>query len=141
MLMSRGIVGAFETWKVGIGYPCMTGDIASTAGLTVHEPDDGVVYFAKWRPFDQNAVSRSAVLAPAHEDDGPGRGADDTTASLQSDRDTSQSRWSEAPNAEAGAKFVLAWPADRFPLIINPAQESFGMVADCKPSGECCCRG
>jgi hypothetical protein len=61
--MSRGIVGAFETWKVGIPYPCMTGDIASTAELTVHEPDDGVVHFSKWRPFDQHAVSRSADLA------------------------------------------------------------------------------
>src|SRR5947208_17100053 len=70
VLMSRGIVGAFETWKVGLPYPCMTGDIASTTGLTVHEPDDGVVHFAKWRPFDQNAVSRSAVPAPARENDG-----------------------------------------------------------------------
>jgi hypothetical protein len=69
VLMSRGIVGVFETWKVGIGSPCMTGDIASTAGLTVHEPDDGVVHFAKWRPFDQDAVSRSAAPTPAREDD------------------------------------------------------------------------
>ena len=38
-------------------------------GLTVHEPDDGVVHFARWRPFDQNAVSRSAVPAPAREED------------------------------------------------------------------------
>jgi hypothetical protein len=30
VLMSRGIVGAFETWKVAVAYPCMTGDIAST---------------------------------------------------------------------------------------------------------------
>jgi hypothetical protein len=74
--MSRGIVGAFETWKVGIDYPCMTGDIASTAGLTVHEPDDGVVYFARWRPLDQNAVSRSAVPSPAREDDGVARRVD-----------------------------------------------------------------
>jgi hypothetical protein len=65
--MSRGIVGSFETWKIGIGYPCMTGDIASTAGLTVHAPDDGVVHFAHWRPFDQNAVSRSADPSPARE--------------------------------------------------------------------------
>ena len=72
--MSRGIVGRFETWKAGIDHPCMSGDIASTAGLTVHEPDDGVVHFARWRPFDQDAVSRSAVPAPAREDDGAGRG-------------------------------------------------------------------
>jgi hypothetical protein len=23
VLMSRGIVGAFETWKVAVAYPCM----------------------------------------------------------------------------------------------------------------------
>ena len=69
LLMSRGIVGTFETWKPGIDHPCMSGDITSTAGLTVHEPDDGVVHFARWRPFDQNAVSRSAVPAPAREED------------------------------------------------------------------------
>ena len=73
VLMSRGIVGAFETWKPDIPYPYMRGDIASTAELTVHEPDDGIVHFARWRPLDQNAVSRSAVLAPAREDDGSGR--------------------------------------------------------------------
>jgi hypothetical protein len=42
VLMSRGITGPFETWKAGIPYPCMTGDIARTAGVTVHEPHDGV---------------------------------------------------------------------------------------------------
>jgi hypothetical protein len=31
------------------------------------------VHLVKWRPNDQNAVSRSAVLAPAREDDGAGR--------------------------------------------------------------------
>jgi hypothetical protein len=51
----------------------MAGDIASTAGLIVHEPDDGVVHFARWRSFHQNAVSPSAVPAPAREDDGRGR--------------------------------------------------------------------
>jgi hypothetical protein len=88
VLMSRGIVGQFETWKLGIGYPCMTGDIASTAGLTVHEPDDGLVHFARWRPFGQNAVSGSAVPAPAREDDGVGRRevAADIIASPRSNR-------------------------------------------------------
>jgi hypothetical protein len=75
VLMSRGIVGDFETWKVGIPYACMRGDIASTAGLTVQEPDDGVVHFARWRPFDQNARSRSAVPAPARPSDGGARRA------------------------------------------------------------------
>jgi hypothetical protein len=67
----------------------MVGDIASTAALTVHEADDGVVRFARWRPFDQNAVSRSAVPAPAREEDEAGRGgvAADTNASPWSDRE------------------------------------------------------
>jgi hypothetical protein len=73
VLMSRGIVGSFETWKPGIRYLCMMGDIASTAELMVHESDDGIVHFARWRPFDQNGVSRSAGPAPAREDDGVGR--------------------------------------------------------------------
>jgi hypothetical protein len=50
----------------------MTGDIPSTAGLTVHEPDDGVAHCARWRPFDQNALSRSPILAPARDRPGPG---------------------------------------------------------------------
>src|SRR5262245_14757937 len=73
VLMSRGIVGTFETWKADISHPCMRGDIISTAELTVHEPDDGLVHFARWRPFRQDAVSRSAVPPPAREDDGAGR--------------------------------------------------------------------
>ena len=36
----------------------------------MHEPDDGVVHFAKWTPFDQDAVSRSVGLAPAREASG-----------------------------------------------------------------------
>ena len=72
--MSRGIIGSFETRKPGIDYPCMTGDIEKTAGLTANEPDDGVVQFTRWRPLDQNAVSRSAVPPPARDDDGAGRG-------------------------------------------------------------------
>src|SRR5262245_32732692 len=75
--MSRGIVGAFETWKSGIPYPCMRGDIASTAELTLHEPDDGLVHFARWRPFDQHAVSRSAVPSPGREDNAAGKGGSD----------------------------------------------------------------
>jgi hypothetical protein len=66
-LMARGIVGPFETRKPDIDYPCMIGDIETAAGLTVKEPDDGVVHFARWRPFDQNALSRSPILAPARD--------------------------------------------------------------------------
>ena len=51
-----------------------TGDIVQTAGLTVYEPDDGTVHFARWTPLDQNAVSRSAVPPPAREDEVAGRG-------------------------------------------------------------------
>jgi hypothetical protein len=39
VLMSRGITGSFETWKEGVPYPCMKGDIERTAGLTVVEPN------------------------------------------------------------------------------------------------------
>jgi hypothetical protein len=45
----------------------MSGDVERTARLAVY-PDEGVVHFASWRPLDQNAVSRSAVLA--RESDG-----------------------------------------------------------------------
>src|SRR3954454_4589003 len=72
-LMARGITGHFETWREGVGYACLRGDIERTAKLTVYEPDKGVVHFARWRPFDQNAVSRSAVEPPAREDDVSGR--------------------------------------------------------------------
>ena len=87
--MARGILGQFETLKHGIPYPCMTGDIASVAGLTVHEPDDGVVHFAKWTPFDQNALSRSVGLAPARESVRAARGIPaDPNASRRPDRDS-----------------------------------------------------
>ena len=84
--MARGILGQFETLKHGIPYPCMTGDIASVAGLTVHEPDDGVVHFAKWTPFDQDAVSCSAVSSPAREEDGAGRRGAEALVINPSDR-------------------------------------------------------
>ena len=77
-LMARGITGQFETRKPGIDYACMTGDIEKTAGLTIREPDsvdDGrPVHFAKWKPFDLDAVSHRAGLAPASEDTDPGMG-------------------------------------------------------------------
>jgi hypothetical protein len=71
-LMACGIAGPFETRKPDIDYPCMIGDIETAAGLTVKEPDDGVVHFARWRPFDQNALSRSPILAPARDWPDPG---------------------------------------------------------------------
>jgi hypothetical protein len=36
--MARGITGPFETWKEGIPYECLRGDIEKVAGLTVYEP-------------------------------------------------------------------------------------------------------
>jgi hypothetical protein len=46
----------------------------------MHEPDASVVHFARWRPFAQNAVSRSAVSSPAREEEGGAREAADTIA-------------------------------------------------------------
>jgi hypothetical protein len=42
--MALGITGPFETWKEGIPYACLRGDIEKVAGLTVYEPDDGTVH-------------------------------------------------------------------------------------------------
>jgi hypothetical protein len=92
VLMVRGITGPFETRKPDIDYPCMTSDIASAAGLTVHEPDDGVVHFARRRPFRQDAVSRRAVPAPAREDDASGREGWPPTRTHLHCRTTSQFR-------------------------------------------------
>ena len=54
-LMARGITGPSETWKPSFNHPCMSGDIEKVAGLTVYDPDDSVVHFASWRPFNQDA--------------------------------------------------------------------------------------
>jgi len=48
----------------------VTGDIELAAGLTVFEEDDGVGQFARWIPFAQNGLSRSANVVSAREDDG-----------------------------------------------------------------------
>ena len=84
------ITGQFETHKPGIAYACMRGDIEKTAGLTIREPD-GVddarpVHFTKWKPFDLDAVSHRAGLAPASAETDPGMGGPvDANASLRSD--------------------------------------------------------
>jgi hypothetical protein len=54
----------------------------------MHEPDDGMVHFERRRPFDHDAISRSADLTPAREDDGVGTEDADTSASLRLDRET-----------------------------------------------------
>jgi hypothetical protein len=65
-LMAHGITGLFETTQADIDYP------KRRQALTVKEPDDGAVHFARWRPFDQNALSRSPILAPARDRPDPG---------------------------------------------------------------------
>jgi hypothetical protein len=55
-LMARGITGPFETWRQGVAYACLRGDIERTAALTIYEPDNGVVHFARWTPFDRMPV-------------------------------------------------------------------------------------
>jgi hypothetical protein len=68
----------------------MMGDIEKAAGLTIREPD-GVddarpVHFTKWKPFDLDAVSHRAGLAPASAETDPGMGGPvDANASLRSD--------------------------------------------------------
>jgi len=89
VLMARGILGEFETRKPGISYACMRGDIEKTAGLAIREPDSvddaRPVHFTKWKPFDLDAVSHRAGLAPASADIDPGReGSVDANASLRS---------------------------------------------------------
>jgi hypothetical protein len=74
VLMARGITGSFETWREGVPYACMRGDIERTAGLTVSEPDirgrDCKSRFKRWRPHpsSQNAVLLHSVDAPAREE-------------------------------------------------------------------------
>jgi hypothetical protein len=74
VLMSRGITGPFETWKEGVIFACMKGEIERTAGLTVSEPDilgrDCQPRFVRWRPYpaSQNALLLHSVDAPAREE-------------------------------------------------------------------------
>ena len=74
VLMSRGIVGPFETWKQGILYPCLRGDIETTASLTVEESITKSPRFTKWQPHphSQDAIYRASGSAPAPEDVGAG---------------------------------------------------------------------
>jgi hypothetical protein len=80
----------FETCRVFMSRHCRRlRDMEARSRLRVHErrhslyswidgaraPDDGWSISRGGNPFDQNAVSRSAVLAPAREDDGAGRGS------------------------------------------------------------------
>jgi hypothetical protein len=48
--MVRGITGPFETWKEGVPYACMRGDIERTGGLTVDEGSAKSPRFRRWEP-------------------------------------------------------------------------------------------
>ena len=75
VLISRGILGTFETWKEDIHHACMRGDIETTAGLTVAEPDirgrDCQPRFVRWRPYpgSQDGLLLHSVDAPAREEE------------------------------------------------------------------------
>jgi hypothetical protein len=79
VLMSLGILGTFETWKEDIHHACMRGDIETTAGLTVAEPDirgrDCQPRFVRWRPYpgSQDGLLLHSVDAPAREEEEGGR--------------------------------------------------------------------
>jgi hypothetical protein len=68
-LLALGITGPFETWREGVPYACMRGDIEITAGLTVKEPDRGAIAFARW-----NAFPSFPVEARARKDNDTGTG-------------------------------------------------------------------
>jgi hypothetical protein len=113
VLVSRGIFWRFETLEGRHRPPCMAADIEKTAGLTVHEPDDNVVHFARWRPFDQNAACRSAFSGPAHVT----MGTADTIAALPSDR-----RAMPAPANEVSNAWVFYWTLEIGAALIQVEQ-------------------
>jgi hypothetical protein len=82
VLMSRGITGPYETWKACVPYACMRGDIETTAGLTVKEPDKGAITFARW-----NAFPSSPVEPRTRQDNDTGTGEPtEANVDLRSDR-------------------------------------------------------
>jgi hypothetical protein len=82
VLMSRGITGSYETWKACVPYACMRGDIETTAGLTVKEPDKGAITFARW-----NAFPSSPVEPRTRQDNDTGTGEPtEANVDLRSDR-------------------------------------------------------
>ena len=58
-LMNRSITGPFETWRAGIPYACLRGDIERTAGLAIEEGNTTTVRFKQWQPHpgSHDAVS------------------------------------------------------------------------------------
>jgi hypothetical protein len=76
VLISRAITGPFETWREGIPYACLRGDIERTASLSVEEGSTKSSRFRRWEPHphSQDALSRARGSAPAREGDVAGRG-------------------------------------------------------------------
>ena len=56
VLLTREITGPFETWREGVPYARMRGDVEEVAGLTFKEPDRGLVAFARWNAFPSSPV-------------------------------------------------------------------------------------
>ena len=84
-LMARGIIGSFETWRAGIPYACLRGDIEKTAGLAIEEGNTTSVRFKRWlttHPGSRDGVSSGSGRAPAREGDEPGRGVPLTAVAL-----------------------------------------------------------
>ena len=50
-LMRRGIFGPAEMWDEIRPYPRMVGTVEGAAKLTLRDPDNGRVGFAKWKPW------------------------------------------------------------------------------------------
>ena len=67
--MARGITGLFETWREGVPYACMRGDIEAMAGLTLEESSTKTPRFKRWQPHphSQDAISSASGSAPARE--------------------------------------------------------------------------
>ena len=84
--MNRSITGPFETWRAGIPYACLRGDIERTAGLAIEEGNTTTVRFKQWQPHpgSHDAVSSGSGRAPAREGDNGDRGSssDSCRASL-----------------------------------------------------------
>src|SRR5262249_26125061 len=64
-LMARGITGPFETWKPGIDYPLMRGDIQAPGALSIKKDADpkGATHptFRMWEPYNAPSARRSSL--------------------------------------------------------------------------------
>jgi hypothetical protein len=72
-LVVRGITGRFETWREGVSYACMRGDIEKAAKLDVSEEAHGPVFRSKRQeaaPGLVNPPPASAKPSPDAEQQG-----------------------------------------------------------------------